>query len=100
MQVRIVLTEASPDTLWTHGEVKNVSAPGTPTVGLADAMLKKGSSFPTQPGTHTYRFLIHGNGTLKMQAINADSGQAIALAQPFDTTTDGHGALTYEFQVA
>jgi hypothetical protein len=99
MRVRIILTEANPDILWTHGEVLNVSIAGHPTVSLAEAMLKKGTVFLAQPGLQAYRFLIKGDGALRMQAFDADSNNALAPGVAFDTK-EAHGGFTYVFSVS
>jgi hypothetical protein len=99
VKVQIKLLEASPSTLWTQGEVKNVSASGAPTVALAKAAIRGGTRFLTGPGLHAYRFLIEGEGTIKVQAFDASTDRALAPAATFDTT-EVHGGHTYVFGVA
>lgn len=99
MKIQIKLVEAKPQTLWTQGEVKNVSVQGAPTVTQARAALGDGTRFLTGAGTHAYQLLIVGDGEVKVQAFDASSGLAIAPAATFDTT-EVHGGHTYVFGVA
>lgn len=98
MRIHLVLTEAKPDDLWTTGEVKNVSAPGSPTITPATCRLKAGPKFIAGPGMHAYRFEIRGDGEIKVQAIDADTGAAVAAPGSFDTSVV-HGGHTYVFEV-
>ena len=98
MKVQIKLLEASSNTLWTSGEVKNVSAPGSPTVTDAEAVVGDGTRFIAGTGLYAYRFLIKGDGSIKIQAFDASSNQALAPAASFDTT-EVHGGHTYLFGV-
>ena len=98
MKVQLKLVDAAPNSLWTTGEVKNTSAAGQPTITVAEARLGDGTKFITSSGLHTYRFLIKGDGSLKLQAFDADAGVALAPAGSFDTT-EVHGGHTYVFGV-
>jgi hypothetical protein len=98
MKAKLMLIEATPNDLWTHGEVKNLSAPGHPTITPANCALKEGSTFISSPGLHAYRFAIKGTGTVKIQAFDAASGIAIAPAVAYDTN-EAHGGHTYIFGV-
>lgn len=98
MKVQLKLVEASPELLWTYGEVKNLNAPGTPTVSIAEAVFQNGTRFVAGPGLHAYRFLIKGDGTVKIQAFDVDRNVALAPAAAFDTK-EAHGGHTYVFGV-
>jgi hypothetical protein len=98
MKVQIKLIEATPNTLWTQGEVKNVTAAGMPTVTQSRSALGDGTRFITSAGLHAYGFVIVGDGAVKVQAFDADTGVALAAASPFDTK-EVHGGHTYVFGV-
>lgn len=98
MRVQLKLVEASPKTLVTTGEVKNVSAFGSPTIADAAAALYGGSRFATITGVHSYQFHIAGEGTIKLQAFDAERGVALAPPQTFATSAEQRG-YSYEFGV-
>lgn len=98
-RVMLVLMEATPNTLSTVGEVKNTSLPGAPTISPhTTASIVGGTKFQTQAGRHTYRFTILGDGSCRIQAVDADAGVPIAQPSSYDTT-EVHGGHVYVFDV-
>lgn len=83
---------------YVTGQIRNVSAAGSPVVAERLTIGESKELNLCAPGLHAYRFLIQGDGAVVFRAYDANSGKLLNSggSARFDTT-EVHGGHTFVF---